>query len=89
MHETDLHGKRLKEKYNSCKCVVCRAAANSIDCDFSMTVPMEKWTTDVSQCSLPWNKCCILPLNAFRIFMVWCCVLIRGHNVSTQCTERS
>ena len=62
MHEMDLHGKRPKEKYHSYKGEVGRVAANVIDRDFGTTAPMEKWTTDVSQFSLPWGKCYLSPI---------------------------
>ena len=50
MHEAGLAGKRPKEKYHSYKGEVGKIADNVIGRDFSTTAPLQKWTTDVSQC---------------------------------------
>ena len=47
MHEAGLAGKRPKEKYHSYKGEVGKIADNIIDRDFSTTLPLQKWTTDV------------------------------------------
>ena len=30
--------------------------------DFSITTPLQKWTTDVSQFNFSWGKCYLLPI---------------------------
>ena len=62
MHDMKLRGKCPKEKYHSYKGEVGKVANNVIDRDFSTTAPLQKWTTDVSQFSLPWGKCYISPI---------------------------
>ena len=57
-----LKGKRPKAKYHSYKGETGKIAANIIDRDFSTTAPLEKWTTDVSQFSLPCGKCYLSPI---------------------------
>ena len=37
-------------------------ADNIVNRDFRTEKPLEKWTTDVSQFSLPWGKCYISPI---------------------------
>ena len=49
MHDAGLFGKRPKEKYHSYKGEVGKVADNVINRDFSTTLPLQKWTTDVSQ----------------------------------------
>ena len=69
MHEAGLAGKRPKEKYHSYKGEVGKIADNIIDRDFSTTLPLQKWTTDVSQFNFSWGKCYISPVNkAFEKF---------------------
>ena len=62
MHEAGLVGKRPKEKYHSYKGEVGKIADNIIDRDFSTTLPLQKWTTDVSQFNFSWGKCYISPV---------------------------
>lgn len=62
MHEAGLAGKRPKEKYHSYKGEVGKIADNIIDRDFSTTLPLQKWTTDVSQFNFSWGKCYISPV---------------------------
>ncbi|WP_442913565.1 transposase [Lacrimispora sp.] len=37
-------------------------ADNLINRDFCTTAPLQKWTTDVSQFNLPWEKCYLSPI---------------------------
>ena len=62
MHSMELQGKRPKEKYHSYKGDVGKAAENILNRDFSTTAPLQKWTTDVTQFSLPWGKCYLSPI---------------------------
>ena len=62
MNQLGLAGKRPKEKYHSYKGEVGKVADNIVNRDFSTKKPLEKWTTDVSQFSLPWGKCYISPI---------------------------
>ena len=62
MHDAGLFGKRPKEKYHSYKGEVGKVADNVINRNFSTTLPLQKWTTDVSQFNLPWGKCYISPI---------------------------
>ena len=62
MHKMSLAGKRTKQKYRSYKGEVGKVAANIIDRDFSTTAPLQKWTTDVTQFSLPCGKCYLSPI---------------------------
>ena len=62
MNTMGLKGKRPKPKYHSYKGVVGKVADNIINRDFSTTAPLEKWTSDVSQFSLPWGKCYLSPV---------------------------
>ena len=62
MHKMDLKGKRPKEKYHSYKGEVGKTADNIIDRNFLADRPDEKWTTDVSQFSLPFGKCYLSPI---------------------------
>ena len=62
MHKEGLFGKRPKEKYHSYEGVVGKIAENVINRDFSTTGPMQKWTTDVSQCNFSWGKCYLSPI---------------------------
>ena len=62
MKAMGLKGKCPKEKYHSYKGEVGKVAANIIDRDFSTVAPLEKWTTDISQFSLPWGKCYLSPI---------------------------
>ena len=62
MHEAGLIGKRPKEKYHSYKGEVGKIADNVIDRDFSATMPLQKWTTDVSQFNFSWGKCYLSPI---------------------------
>ncbi|WP_073591341.1 IS3 family transposase [Anaerocolumna xylanovorans] len=62
MHKMMLAGKRPKEKYHSYRGEVGRIADNLINRDFCTTVPLQKWTTDVSQFNLPWGKCYLSPI---------------------------
>lgn len=62
MHRMRLFGKRAKEKYHSYKGEVGKVAENVINRDFSTTAPLQKWTTDVTQFSLPWGKCYLSPI---------------------------
>ena len=48
MHDAGLFGKRPKEKYHSYKGEVGKVADNVINRNFSTTLPLQKWTTDVS-----------------------------------------
>ena len=57
MNRLGLVGKRPKEKYHSYRGEVGKVAANIINRDFSTDRPLQKWTTDVSQFTLPWGKC--------------------------------
>ena len=62
MHQLSLAGKRPKEKYHSYKGVVGKVADNIINRDFRTEKPLQKWTTDVSQFTLPWGKWYISPI---------------------------
>ncbi len=62
MHEMGLMGKRPKTKYHSYKGEVGKIAPNLINRDFNATAPLQKWSTDVSQFSLPWGKCFLSPI---------------------------
>jgi Transposase and inactivated derivatives len=62
MHEAELLGKRPKEKYHSYKGEVGKIADNIINRDFSTTMPLQKWTTDVSQFNFSWGKCYLSPI---------------------------
>ena len=62
MHDAGLFGKRPKEKYHSYIGEVGKVADNVINRNFSTTLPLQKWTTDVSQFNLPWGKCYISPI---------------------------
>ena len=62
MHEMGLKGKRPKEKYHSYRGEVGKVADNIIARDFHAEEPLQKWSTDVSQFSLPWGKCYLSPI---------------------------
>ena len=62
MHEMGLKGKRPKEKYHSYKGETGKVADNIIARDFHADEPLKKWSTDVSQFSLPWGKCYLSPI---------------------------
>ena len=62
MHEMGLMGKRPKEKYHSYKGKTGKIADNIIARDFHADEPLKKWSTDVSQFSLPWGKCYLSPI---------------------------
>ena len=62
MNRLFLAGKRPKEKYHSYRGEVGKVAVNVIDRDFSPDRPLQKWTTDVSQFTLPWGKCYLSPI---------------------------
>lgn len=53
MHEMGLKGKRPKEKYHSYKGEVGKVADNLISRNFHAEKPLQKWSTDISQFSLP------------------------------------
>ena len=62
MHNTDLLGKRPKEKYHSYLGQVGKSDPNIINREFSTTAPLQKWTTDVSQFNFTWGKCYLSPI---------------------------
>lgn len=62
MNQLGLAGKRPKEKYHSYKGEIGKVAENLVNRDFSTEAPLEKWTTDVSQFTLPWGKCYFSPI---------------------------
>lgn len=62
MNKMGLKGKRPKEKYRSYKGEVGKIADNIISRNFKADKPDEKWTTDVSQFSLPFGKCYLSPI---------------------------
>ena len=62
MSRLGLAGKRPKEKYHSYRGEVGRVAANVINRDFSTDRPLQKWTTDISQFTLPWGKYYLSPI---------------------------
>lgn len=62
MHDMGLLGKRPKEKYHSYHGEIGKIADNVINRDFKATVPLQKWTTDVSQFNFSWGKCYISPI---------------------------
>lgn len=62
MHKAGLMGKHPKEKYHSYIGEVGKVAENLIHRDFSTTVPLQKWTTDVSRFNFPWGKCYLSPI---------------------------
>ncbi len=62
MHKMDLKGKQPKQKYHSYKGEVGKIADNIISRNFKADKPDEKWTTDVSQFSLPFGKCYLSPI---------------------------
>ena len=62
MKQLGLAGKRPKEKYHSYRDEVGKVADNIINRDFSTDRPLQKWTTDISQFTLPWGKCYLSPI---------------------------
>ena len=62
MHKMALKGKRPKQKYHSYMGEVGKIADNIINRDFTAAGPDEKWTTDISQFSLPFGKCYLSPI---------------------------
>ena len=62
MNRLGLAGKRPKEKYHSYRGEVGKVVANIINRDFSTDRALQKWTTDVSQFTLPWGKCYLSPI---------------------------
>lgn len=62
MKKMGLKGKRPKEKYHSYKGEVGKIADNIINRNFKASKPDEKWTTDVSQFNLPFDKCYLSPI---------------------------
>ena len=62
MKQLGLAGKRPKEKYHSYRGEVGKVVANIINRDFSTDRALQKWTTDVSQFTLPWGKCYLSPI---------------------------
>ncbi len=62
MKKMSLQGKRPREKYHSYKGEVGKIADNIISRNFKADKPDEKWTTDVSQFSLPFGKCYLSPI---------------------------
>ena len=62
MHKSNLLGKRPKEKYHSYKGEVGRIADNIINRNFNADIPLQKWTTDVSQFNFSWGKCYLSPI---------------------------
>ena len=62
MNRMGLKGKRPKEKYHSYRGEVGKIADNIISRNFKADKPDEKWTTDVSQFSLPFGKCYLSPI---------------------------
>ncbi len=66
MHNTNLLGKRPKEKYHSYKGEVGKIANNIIDRDFVASKPVEKWATDVTQFKFSWGKCYLSPILDMR-----------------------
>ena len=62
MRNMGLMGKRPKEKYHSYRGNVGKVADNIINRDFSTNMPLQKWTTDVSQFNFPWGKCYLSPI---------------------------
>ncbi len=62
MKRLGLAGNRPKEKYHSYRGEVGKVANNIISRDFSTDRPLQKWTTDVSQFTLPWWKCYLSPI---------------------------
>ena len=59
MHNMGLFGKRPKERYHSYKGNV---ADNIINRNFNASIPLPKWTTNVSQFNFSWGKCYISPI---------------------------
>ena len=57
MHQLGLKGKCPKAKYRSYKGEVGKIAPNIINRDFTAEEPLKKWSTDVTEFSLPWGKC--------------------------------
>ena len=62
MKKMNLKGKRPMEKYHFYKEEVGKISDNIINRDFKADKPFEKWTTDVSQFSLPFGKCYLSPI---------------------------
>ncbi|WP_231070406.1 IS3 family transposase [Streptococcus parauberis] len=62
MHEAGLMGKRPKEKYHSYKGKVDKIADNIVARNFNTTVPLQNWTTDISQFNFSWGKCYLSPV---------------------------
>ena len=62
MHELKLFGKRSKEKYHSYKGKIGKVADNIINRDFKAYIPLQKWTTDVSEFKFSWGKCYVSPI---------------------------
>ena len=70
MKQLGLAGKRPKEKYHSYRGEVGKVAANIIKRDFSTDRPLQKWTTDVSQFTLPWGKCYLSPILDMKLSLI-------------------
>lgn len=62
MHDMGLQGKRPKRKCHSHVGTVGKIADDLINRDFKTDSPFQKWTTDVSQFSFSWVKCCLSPI---------------------------
>ena len=62
MHHMGLQGKRPKRKCHSHVGTVGKIADDLINRDFKTDSPFQKWTTDVSQFSFSWVKCCLSPI---------------------------
>ena len=62
MKQQGLAARRPKEKYHSYKGSVGQTAENIINRNFHAEKPLQKWTTDVSQFTLPWGKCYLSPI---------------------------
>ncbi len=62
MNELGLHCKVRRKKYHSYRGAVGKAAKNVIDRDFYADRPNQKWTTDVSEFSIPAGKLYLSPI---------------------------
>lgn len=66
MRKLELKGKFPKEKYHSYVGEVGKITENLVNREFttmkSLMKPLEKWTSDVTQFSLPWGKCYLSPI---------------------------
>jgi len=62
MKKLGLRAKTIKKKYCSYKGKIGKTAPNIINRNFEADKPNQKWTTDVTEFSLPWGKAYLSPI---------------------------